>query len=225
MAVYEIVLTVVYSALLLCYFKTATGDNFKYRATNKIVMASMFFVFAVVEFCVYGVSATPLYFVLLLGMAFCLSGDVVLLWSFTKGGILFCIGNILCSVFLCIRAVQLGLVFASFWWALLLYLVFVAVQAYLAYAKIIDYGGKPLIFLYLLSTASAMFISLALCVASFSIETLLVCLAFALYLLSDCCLMLKTFKYKKSNALQWVVSGTYFVGMWLLALSFSFVVV
>ena len=41
---------IVYLLALCCYFYTRTGDNIKYRAINKYIMATMYLVFAIVVF-------------------------------------------------------------------------------------------------------------------------------------------------------------------------------
>lgn len=210
----------VYSAVLIAYFFSETSGNFRRRAVNKIVMASMFLVFGTIWFLMNGYSGWQV--VALFGLFFAWLGDVLLLWSFSKGGVSFMIGNVFFILYEILLLKEAGVAFAKLWWCVLLFLTLSIMVAVLATRKWIDFGKLELpLILYMATTTGHGTLGLGLAASVPGIHPLLLGIGLALFMVSDYFLMAHKFKYHRDAVLR-CNSGTYFLGMLLVALSFSF---
>ena len=110
---------IVYLLALCCYFYTRTGDNIKYRAINKYIMATMYLVFAIVVFFQrYRFASYQT--LLMAALLFAYFGDIFLVFDFGRGGDFFLAGNICFILYEQIVMVDHGFSVRHFWWSFLL---------------------------------------------------------------------------------------------------------
>ncbi len=227
MQLYTIIFIVAYLALLVSYFFSETSGNFKRRAINKIVMATAFITYIAFEMFHFGRWGDPIMIELFIGIFFAYLGDVLLLWSFSKGGVSFAIGNGIIFASMIKFVMAKGLAFENFWWFLLIFAIFFGTFLILWYKGWYDYEEKPMmknVFpLYIATVSLHGTLSIAaLIMLPFSWNVLLLCVGLILFMISDYFISLHKFKYKESKAILRLNSGTYFLGLMLAAVSFSF---
>lgn len=227
MPTFTIVFIFVYLAVMVAYFFSETSGNHKRRAVNKIVLASMFILYALFEMFrlhLWG----GIFTVAFIGMFFAYVGDVWLLWSFTKGGISFLIGNVILFVFEMMLFKAQGLTFSDYWWFLLIYAFLIGGFLYLWFSNWYLHKAKPM--MKWLFPPYIMTVSLhgTLAIAGLWLlrpapTNFLFCSGLILFMISDYFISLHKFKYLKSKAILRLNSGTYFTGLLLAALSYTFV--
>lgn len=216
----RIAFIVVYLALLICYFFSEVGPRFSRRALNKIAMATLFYSFGTVWFLLSDREGWN--YLALVGLTFSWLGDILLLWSFIKGGVSFSVGNLFLlayEIFLLRQArVPFGrvAVFPVLFAALAVFVFLAAKKLNKRLAKL----RIPLIAYMLSSTAHGVF---GICLAATvpGLHPLLFGVGLALFMISDYFLMAHKFVSDRKLILR-LNSGTYFVGMMLVALSFSY---
>lgn len=209
-----------YIALLGLYLFVETGDSFRRRAVNKILLSSLFLFFGQFWFWTNGY-AHGWRFLALVGLFYTCMGDALLLFSFTAGGTAFAVANLCfigytgCILFqggafpqaLLLIGVGLVLFLGLFFWA--------------TRTKWIDFEDmKTLAFLYLLSVSIHGIMGLTAAILLPGVHTLLLGIGLSLYMIADCFLSIYKFKTKNKRALR-LNTACYFVGMMLVALSFS----
>ena len=214
------IFVVVYLATLVAYFFSETSGNHKRRSINKIILASLFLIPCIVGYII-NFKSLDYSLILLIGIVFCFAGDVLLLFSFTKGGISFMTGNILISTYLVIHILTNNVPHIYPIIAVALFLIAGSIFITLAQKKVINLRNMfiPISF-YILSVTLHGLLSLSLLAYYHNIHYILFSLGLALYMVSDYFLMTYKFKYPWK---KWVLrcnSGTYFVGMLLVALSY-----
>ncbi|MCQ2462876.1 MAG: lysoplasmalogenase [Clostridia bacterium] len=225
----QIIFSVVYIALLISYLFSETSGNFKRRAVNKIAMASMFLIYAVVEFvrplagengmlCVPSIEKC----VIIAAFFFAWLGDVLLLWSFMKGGIAFIVSNLLFSVYL-IRVIYSNRIpFVRMLPSVIIYVLLIGTVIALYKTKKIDFGkigGAMVIYLASVTLHGSMSIGVLINVQQTHIT--LLCCGLILFMISD--YFLTTDKF--IHPAKWVLrcnSATYFSGLLLACLSMSY---
>lgn len=211
---------IVYLALLGAYFFSETSGDFRRRAVNKIIMASLFLVCGTIWFFWKGYSGWRL--VVLPALFFAWLGDVLLLWSFSKGGVSFMVGNVFFILYETLLMKEAGIPFARIWWCGLLFLGLWSMVVVLAKRKWIDFKKyEPTLILYMATVTGHGTLGLGLAANVPGLHALLLGIGLAFFMVSDYFLMTYKFKYHK-NAILRCNSGTYFFGMLLVALSFSF---
>ena len=99
MSIPMLVFIVAYMAVTIAYLFSETSGNFKRRAVNKICLASMFLIYAIYATIRHGNLGVTLQSLCLIGVFLCFVGDVWLLWSFSKGGVSFGIGNVILFIY------------------------------------------------------------------------------------------------------------------------------
>lgn len=213
---------VVYLGLLIAYFFSETSGNHKRRAVNKIALASLYLIYA---FYAY-LTDYPIWSIHLVGMfAIVCSwfGDVLLLYSFFKGGIAFSIGNVLFVAYEILLLIGYGVPFRRVWWAIPLFFAVwgtihaLVMKGWFTGKHVKAYGR------YFASAAAHGSLGIAMAVAAGggSLRLLLIGLGLPLFMISDIFLGLHKFKYRESKAILRLNSGTYFVGLLLVVLSLS----
>ncbi|MCQ2488972.1 MAG: lysoplasmalogenase [Clostridia bacterium] len=227
MIIYMAIFVCVYVAITISYFFSETSGNFKRRAVNKIGLAALFLCYSIFEFFHLGYGFGSLQFICLIGVFFAFLGDVFLLWSFSKGGVLFGVGNVVLFCYELQYFAANGLAFKDYWWFLIILAVVFITWACLWYGGWYDYSKKPImkwIFTpYILSVTLHGTLSIAgLFVLPSSAKSILLCCGLILFMISDYFISLHKFKYTESKAILRLNSGTYFIGLMLVALSFSF---
>ncbi len=217
--VYRIGFVSVYLALLIAYFFSETSGNFRRRCVNKIAMASLFLIFALAAYLRAG-RFPGIDLVLLAGLLFSFLGDVLLLWSFYKGGVFFNIGNYLLFAYELLLIRRLEIPVARLWPAAAVFLLFWGGTMSAKRMGLLDFGKVRIFPEYLLSVSLHGSLGLALALAYPTPRMLLLGCGLFLFMVSDYFLTVREFVVRKN----WVLrcnSGTYFVGMMLAALSVS----
>ena len=208
-----------YLITLISYFFSETSNSKKRRAINKSILASMFFVFGVVMYFINFKSIDYTLF-LMIGFLFCYLGDLILLKSFTKGGITFLIGNIFISVYEILFIVNNQIQFNNVWYAIIIFVIMFGGFFILSIKKIINLRNMYIpILLYIFFVTLHGSIAFPLAIYNCSSILVLRFIGLVLYMISDYFLMTYKFKYPWK---KWVLrcnSGTYFIGLLLVAIS------
>ena len=209
-----------YLALLGLYLFVETGDSLRRRATNKIILSSLFLFFSQFWFWTEGY-AHGWSFLALVGLFYTCMGDALLLFSFRAGGTAFAVANLcfigytFCTLFfggMLIRALPwLGLGVAMF------FILFI----WATRTKWIDLGSSTGIGLFYLFTVTLHgLMGLLAAVLLPGMHTLLLGVGLALFMVSDYFLVVYKYKNKRKRTLR-TNTACYFLGMMLVALSFS----
>ena len=219
----RIVFCCVYLVVLVCYFFSETSGNLKRRAVNKILMASMFLVYFLVESYRNGYWFQPLFFLCIIAFILSWVGDVWLLFNFMYGGIAFMVGNVFFTAYLIALAVQNDLTFTQLWWAIPLFIAASSVCYVLHFTKKVDFKKTGILMpVYVTTVTSHGMLSVAVAAATGGTHLILLSVGLVLFMISD--YFLTTHKFISHK--NWILrcnSGTYFTGMLLAAVSFSFI--
>lgn len=220
MTLFRICFIALYIPVLIAYFFSETSGEFARRVINKIIMATMFLVCGYIWFFMNDYSGWRV--LALFGLFFAWLGDVLLLWSFVRGGISFMIGNVFFILYEAFLVKEAGVPFARISWFMVGFFILCIMVYALATRKWIDFGRhEPILILYMATTTGHGMLGLGLASSIPGMHPLLLGLGLALFMVSDYFLMAYKFKYHRHAVLR-CNSGTYFLGMLLVALSFSF---
>ncbi|HEY9088994.1 MAG TPA: lysoplasmalogenase family protein [Anaerolineaceae bacterium] len=220
MAFSRLGLILVYLPTLLAYFFTETSRNFRRRAVNKILLATLFLGAGTAWFLTNGYSGWR--YLGLCGLILAWLGDVVLLWSFTRGGACFAASNIFFILYEVLWLKESDVTPGAAWWLGLVFLTLMLVMMGLSRRKWIDFGRQEkLILPYLATVTGHGVLGLGLVALTRGMHPLLLGSGLALFMISDYFLMAYKFKCPRNAVLRFN-SGTYFLGMLLVALSFSY---
>ena len=107
---------IAYFAVLFCYFITETSGKMSLRAPNKIILASMFYAYAIVQFQHYDYFSYHL--VLMAALFLAWLGDVFLLFDLNRGGDFFLCGNVCFVMYQMAVLIENGYTFWDFAWVL-----------------------------------------------------------------------------------------------------------
>ena len=218
MTVFTGIFIAVYLVTLVCYFFSETSGNFNRRVLNKSILASEFLIYALVVYFTR-FPADTFYLICMLAITFSWAGDILLLFSFVKGGIPFTIGNLLFVAFEIVYMTKLGVPFAKVWWCIPLFFAMwgalhvLSMKGWLSGKHIIGYGR------YCLSTTAHGCLGLAFALAYPSLPVILLGVGLFLFTISDNFLALHNFKCPASKAILRLNSATYFIGLMLIVLS------
>ncbi len=218
-----IIFVIAYVAVTISYFFSETSGNFKRRAINKIVLASMFLIYSIFETIHLGLFGT-IQIICLIGIIFAYIGDVWLLWSFTKGGVAFSVGNVILFAYVIVYITSNGLSYATVCWHLIIAAVLLGCFIFLVKKGWYNMPEKMQMPFtgYILSVTLHGTLSFAVLTQMQDVKTVLLCAGLVLFMISDYFISLHKFKYKDSKLILRCNSGTYFIGLMLVALSFSF---
>lgn len=209
-----------YLALLGLYLFVETGDSFRRRAVNKILLSSLFLFFGQFWFWTNGY-AHGWAFLALVGLFYTCMGDALLLFSFGAGGGAFAVAN-LCFIGYTFCALRAAGAFPGAWiWLGLGLLLFFGLFFWAVSTRWIDLGGKELVALfYLLSVTIHGLMGLIAILYAPGAHTILLGLGLGLFMVSDFFLVVYKYKSKRKRTLR-TNTACYFLGMMLVALSFS----
>ena len=214
------VFVIAYLALLGLYLFVETGDSFRRRAVNKILLSSLFLFFGQFWFWTSGY-AQGWAFLALVGLFYACMGDALLLFSFGAGGAAFAVANLcfigytFCTLFFG------GMFFKAIPWLCLGLLLFLGGFVWAVRSRWIDLGGKKGLALFYLLTVTLHGLMGLLCALFLpGTHTLLLGIGLALFMVADHFLVIYKFKTKNKRALR-INTASYFFGMMLVALSFS----
>ncbi len=219
----RIIFCVAYLIVLVCYFFSETSGNHKRRVVNKCIMATMFLAYFVFESLRNGYWQQSGFALCIVAFFFSWLGDVLLLFSFLYGGISFMIGNIFFVAHLIVVASQNAVTFGQVWWAIPLFVIAASVCYILHFTKKVDFKKIGILMPVYVTTVTAHgMLSMAVASAIGGVHMTLLSMGLVLFMISD--YFLTTHKFIHHE--KWVLrcnSGTYFTGMLLAAVSFTFI--
>ncbi len=214
MKTYQYIFIAVYLPLLIMYLFSKTSGNFKRRAVNKIVLASQFMLCGLYSFFLREKSL-PL-IILIIALFFSYVGDVVLLWSFKKGGYSFMTGNVLYCIYLYIIHYQHHL------WQLIIvaFLIALLYSLYRYFVKtgILDLKGMDAFNMYMVTVISHGAMGTVMALFTSINTNKILGIGLLLFMISDFFISFQNFYHKKSDLIKRCNSLTYFTGMMLIAL-------
>ena len=216
------VFILLYLSLLGLYLFVETGDSFRRRAVNKILLSSLFLFFGQFWFWTNGY-AHDWHFLALVGLFYACMGDALLLFSFGAGGTSFLVTN-LCFIGYTFCTLIFGGTFPQ---ALILLipclLTFLGLFFIATRSRWIDLGETTgIAFIYLLTVTLHGSMGLTAAILMPGVHTLLLGAGLFLFMIADYFLVIYKFKTKNKRALR-INTSCYFFGMMLVALSFSVV--
>lgn len=211
---------IAYLAVLFCYFITETSGKMSLRAPNKIILASMFYIYAIVQFQHYEYLSYHL--VLMAALFLAWLGDVFLLFDLNRGGDFFLGGNVCFVVYQMAVLVDNGYSFWNFAWVLPTLVVIMSAFVYCAqkYPKVLKLGKMkwPMV-LYLTSISFNGLMGITLMALLGGTPYFVMGLGILLFWISD---MIITVLHFVLIGNKWVLranSAFYFVGLLLIVLS------
>ena len=211
----------VYLSILFCYFFSETSGNLKRRSINKITLASMFLIFGIVAYIV-NYNFFSYHLLSLIAIIFAFLGDVYLLYSFTKGGILFLISNALFFIYEWAIVFYNEIPLSNILWFILLFISLFGSFFVLTMKKILNFKTKnPQILTYVGSVTLQGTLGITIALYYLNIKMILLGLGLGLFMISDYFLMVHKFKVHKN----WILrsnSACYFIGLLMVVLSFMY---
>lgn len=214
------VFVIVYLALLGLYLFVETGDSLRRRAINKIVLSSLFLFFGQFWFWTNGY-AHGWAFLALVGLFYTCMGDALLLFSFGAGGASFAVANLCFIGYTFCTLFYGGVLSAALPWLIVGLLLFFGIFFWAIKSRWIDFGDMTgLALFYLLSVSLHGLMGLLSTVLLPGVHSLLLGIGLALFMVSDYFLVIYKYKSKRKRTLR-ANTACYFLGMMLVALSFS----
>ena len=125
-----IVFSVIYALFLCAYFVTRVGNNLKYRAINKYILATMYMVYAIVMFHVHNLP--DLYYLLMAALFLAYLGDIFLVFDFKMGGNFFLSSNICFCAFYLASLASNNIGFIKYFWIFIIWFALIATFIVLA---------------------------------------------------------------------------------------------
>jgi len=212
---------VVYLLALCCYFYTRTGNNIKYRAINKYIMATMYLVFAIVVFFQrYRFASYQT--LLMAALLFAYFGDIFLVFDFGRGGDFFLAGNICFILYEQIVMVDHGFTIRHFWWSFLLTGLVLGAFIYACSKwpnKIVMGKMRWPMTWYLSTILTHGMTGLAMAVLLPGTNFMVMGIGSVLFMISDMVLTAYRFIFKNNKWLIRLNSLTYFTGLLLIVIS------
>ncbi|MFA5421863.1 MAG: lysoplasmalogenase family protein [Bacilli bacterium] len=213
---------IAYAVVLCLYFYTETSGKMYLRAPNKIILASMFLVFAIIQFQNYTFLSHHLLLMVALFLAW--MGDVFLLIDLNRGGDFFLCGNIAFAAYYIATLVSGGQDFGAFWWVLIPWIGLLGTFILLAqkFPKVLKLGKMkwPMV-LYLASITLHGMLGLALIILLPNTPMALMGLGALLFMISDFILVIDKFVVIGNKWILRANSLFYFAGLLLIVLSIA----
>jgi len=213
---------IAYLAVLCMYFVTETSGKMILRAPNKILLASMFLTFAIVQFQHYEFLSYHLLLMAALFLAW--MGDVFLLIDLNRGGDFFLGGNVCFILYEMAVAIDNGFSFADFAWVIPALFVIMLAFVYCAqkFPKVLKLGKMkwPMV-LYLTSISFHGLMGIALMTLLPGTPFFVLGLGSLLFWISD---MIITVLHFVIIGNKWILranSAFYFTGLLLIVLSMA----
>lgn len=209
-----------YGVALFAYFFTRVGNKMAYRATNKMIMATMYLVYAIVMFVVNKLSG--IYYLLMAALFLAYLGDLFLIFDFGRGGDFFLAGNVCFASFYFASLAEHNVPFVNYFWVLIVWAVLVSIFAvlFVKLPHVFKLGKMKWVMLfYLASITLHGVMGLASVIYIDELSYLIMGIGSMLFMASDYILTVDRFVITKN---KWIVrsnSLTYFSGLLLIALS------
>ena len=210
---------VVYLILVTLYLRPPRPEQKHGRVWNKTVLALSYFIYAAVAvfFARHFDDSTLL--VVLLALAFCMAGDIVIQYHFICGAVLFFVANLINLGFQLWSLSGLNLAFRNVWWFVPAAIIPLTIVAELQRRNWLKLGHlAPLAILYLSSVTFSGMLGIAVALSSGLCSRCVLGTGLALYMISDYFLIYREFR-KSRRIAQMGNTLTYFIGMMLVALS------
>jgi len=214
---------ILYIAVLILYFYTETSGKMYLRAPNKIILASLFFIFAVVQFQSH-YEFLSFHLLLMAGLFMAWMGDVFLLFDLNRGGDFFLCGNICFFMYELAACVNASRSIADFWWVFLLVVILVGLFILLAkkFPNTLKLGKMKLpMTLYISSIVLHGMMGLALMILFPGAKLALLGLGSVLFMISDFILTVDKFVIRNNKWILRSNSAFYFTGLLLIVLSMA----
>ena len=216
-----IIFSIIYCLFLCGYFVTRVGKNIKARAINKYIMATMYMVYAIVQYQLrYGLGTIETILMLALFLAYL--GDIFLVFDLNRGGDFFLAGNVAFVVYYLTLFEMEGLTIANYWFVLVAWLVIYGafVVCSNVFPKVFKFGKMKFGMTFYLS--SIMMHGMFGLGAMILVPTTagFVCgLGSLMFMISDCILTVDKFVIVGNKWITRSNSFFYFIGLLLIALS------
>jgi hypothetical protein len=214
------VFVILYLALLGLYLFVETGDSFRRRAVNKILLSSLFLFFGQFWFWTCGYAHGWSYLALI-GLFYACMGDALLLFSFGAGGAAFAVANLCFSGYTFCTLYFGGAFLKALPWLGLGLLAFFVLFFRAMSSQWIDLGnttGLALFYMFTVTLHGLMGLMTAILLPD--THNLLLGIGLALFMVSDYFLVIYKYRSKQKRMLR-CNTACYFLGMMLVALSFS----
>ncbi len=219
MNIFTSIFILLYIGCLIAYFFSETSGNFKRRAINKIILASMFFIYGLIAYSL-NYDLLSYHLVLLLGITFAFLGDVFLLFSFSRGGIFFMTSNITIFIYEIISIINYNIPFINIWYFIPLLLIIWGSFFTINLKGKIDLKDKKIpILTYIFTVTLHATLSIPIAIYVNNIAYYMLSIGLILFMISDYFLIPHKFKCPDK---KWVLrcnSGFYFIGLLLVVLS------
>ena len=215
-----VVFSIIYALFLCAYFITRVGNNIKYRAINKYILATMYMVYAIVMFQLKDLSGY--HYVMMAALFLAYIGDLFLVFDLNRGGDFFLAGNVCFSTFYLATLTQYNVAFVKYFWVFIVWASLIATFVFLAkkYPNVLKLGKMkyPMAF-YLSSITLHGLLGLVSAIFVGTTPILIMGIGSVLFMASDYILTVDRFVIQKN---KWIIrcnSLTYFGGLLLIALS------
>ena len=215
-----IIFSVIYVLFLCAYFVTRVGDNIKHRAINKIVLATMYLVYAIVMFQVKDLSGY--HYVMMAALFLAYMGDLFLIFDLNRGGDFFLAGNVCFATFYLASIARYNVPFLNYFWVFILWVALITTFIVLAnkYPNVLKLGKmKYPMALYLSSITLHGLLGLVSAIFIGTTALLVMGIGSISFMISDYILTLDRFVIPNRKWLIRCNSLTYFVGLLLIVLS------
>lgn len=215
-----IIFSIIYVLFLCAYFITRVGNNIKYRAINKYILATMYLVYAIVMFTIKDFSGNQ--YVLMCALFLAYLGDLFLVFDLNRGGDFFLAGNVCFTTFYLATFNEFNIPFSKYFWILLVLVFMITLFITLAskFPNIIKVGKmKYPMSLYLSSITLHGLCGLTSLIFVNDIRFMIMGIGSLLFMISDYILTVDRFIVQNN---KWIIrcnSLTYFIGLLLIVLS------
>jgi hypothetical protein len=216
-----IIFSIIYCLFLCGYFVTRVGKNIKARAINKYIMATMYLVYAIVQYQLgYGLGTIETILMVALFLAYL--GDIFLVFDLNRGGDFFLAGNIAFVVYYLALFNANGLAFGDYWFVLVAWLVIYGAFIVCSnlFPKVFKFGKmKSGMAFYLASIMLHGMFGLGAMILIPSTAGLICGLGSLMFMISDCILTVDKFVIVGNKWITRSNSFFYFIGLLLIVLS------
>ena len=216
-----VIFSIIYCLFLCGYFVTRVGKNIKARAINKYIMATMYMVYAIVQYQLrYGLGTIETILMLALFLAYL--GDIFLVFDLNRGGDFFLAGNVAFIVYYLTLFEMEGLTFGNYWFVLVAWLVIYGAFVVCSnlFPKVFKFGKmKGSMTFYLSSIMMHGMFGLGAMILIPSTAAFVCGLGSLMFMISDCILTVDKFVIVGNKWITRSNSFFYFIGLLLIVLS------
>lgn len=217
---YTIALIIIYLILYLSYIYAIKLGRSYIRAVNKIILALLYFAIALIAFYLYE-GSKEIFYLLIIGLAFAVIGDIVLLFNFSLGAGFFTLGNISLLVFEILYLNSFSISFIRYFPFIVLTIIFVALYA-LYIKKFVQIESKEKFKLslgYLVFVTSHAVLSVIMTLIINNSFSLIFSIGSILFMMSDFVLVKDALAVNKSLLVRRLNTALYFMGILLISMS------